>query len=415
MRIFQNVALVVLTGFIIWKGIYPALTQVDTDFPNYYTSAKLIMDHKDISRVYDDEWFQEQIFYYGMNTEGKFTPFPPPTAFIMVPFVAQSPLTSLRLWTLLNIVVLVGIILLMKRVTDKDWRWNSLLILSSGIGLANNFRFGQFYLILVLLILGGYLLWRNQKLSSSGILFGIGAALKYFPVVFLPFFLLRREWKIVLSCLMIVACIYGSSILVLGLNIHEQFLSSIFTDHLSGNIQNPFSATFQSWNALLRRLFAYDSTFNTNPIFNSLTLLFILKYLIIASVLVTVVISSVRAQRNFASGSPQVQFALIAIGALLLLPAGATYHFLLLALPVALIVSIGNTPVIEQQILLWLYVALGFIPYALFRPYDGKGLLTILAYPRLWILTAIFLVAVKLCWNYKIDEANQLSTFSLKP
>src|SRR6185295_18403988 len=74
----KYVLLVLLIIFQFSEGIIPGWKKIQSDFPNYYTSAKLITEHKDISRIYDDVWFNEQIKSYGIEQEGKFSPFPPP-------------------------------------------------------------------------------------------------------------------------------------------------------------------------------------------------------------------------------------------------------------------------------------------------------------------------------------------------
>ena len=99
--------LIPLLVFFLFRGIGPALTEVDTDFPNYFTAAKIVADGREVSRVYDDRWFQSQIHSYGMKLEGKFTPFPPATALVFLPLSSFDPLTALRITTVVNAVLLV--------------------------------------------------------------------------------------------------------------------------------------------------------------------------------------------------------------------------------------------------------------------------------------------------------------------
>lgn len=100
--------LIILTLFLLWRGIIPAWKEVSTDFPNYYTSSRLLLEGKDLKKNYDDNWFAEQIHKYDIDEQGKFSPFPPSTAFIMVPFAIFEPLTAKRLWTIFNIIFLVS-------------------------------------------------------------------------------------------------------------------------------------------------------------------------------------------------------------------------------------------------------------------------------------------------------------------
>jgi hypothetical protein len=85
--------LIIFGGFNFWYGIIPAWNNINSDFPNYYTASRLLIEGKDLSKIYDDEWFNQQIKNYGINERGKFSPFPPPTIFVMVPFAVFDPLT----------------------------------------------------------------------------------------------------------------------------------------------------------------------------------------------------------------------------------------------------------------------------------------------------------------------------------
>jgi hypothetical protein len=122
-RYWEYIAIAVLGVFIVWKGIIPALTTVDTDFPNYYTSSRLLLEGKDMSRLYDDQWFQEQINAYGIEQQGKFAPFPPVTAVLMIPLALLPPLVALRVWTVCNISMCVAVIVMLCKISGRNWQW----------------------------------------------------------------------------------------------------------------------------------------------------------------------------------------------------------------------------------------------------------------------------------------------------
>ena len=83
-NIVRSSILAGLIGFQLWWGIIPAFTAVDTDFPNYYTSSRLLFEGMELDKVYDDAWFQSKINSYDIKQEGKFSPFPPPTSMLML-------------------------------------------------------------------------------------------------------------------------------------------------------------------------------------------------------------------------------------------------------------------------------------------------------------------------------------------
>ena len=394
-RIPQLVLLAVLLGFQLWWGIIPAFTAIDTDFPNYYTSSRLLIEGKDVSRIYDDAWFQSQIDSYGIRQAGKYSPFPPVTSMLMLPAASMSPMTALRVWTCINLLVLVAFIMLLAKTTGLGFLWSAILTLSSGLALANNFRFGQWYLVLSFLILAGYYLWQRGRTGTAGALLGIGAAFKYFPVVFVPLLIMKKQWRALITGGITIASIYLAGTMIYGMDINRQFITTVFGQHLLGNIQDPFTSNFQSWESLLRRMFIFDATLNPLPVFPS-TSVFILLLVLVKGAIVAVAVHTIYILEKSRTMDRFIfQFALSALTALLLLPASATYHFLLLILPIALTVTLKPKDWnFRHGITVALYVAIGFLPYRLFRGFDGNGLLTLLAYPRLWLMLALFISVI---------------------
>src|SRR5579883_812123 len=223
MRIFQYILLSLLIIFVVWRGIIPAFTHLDTDFPNYYTASRLLLDGKDISRIYDSAWFLQQTNQFGMEF-GRFSPFPPITIFVMTPFAWASPLLALQMWTALNIILFVAAIRLLMKITQKDWLWCSLFMLSSGVALVNNFRFGQFYVILTLLVMLIYYGWKKRWPYLAGIALGVGAAVKYFPAVYLIMLAVEKKWKTVIAGLITIVILVGAGVWLLGIEAHRQFV-----------------------------------------------------------------------------------------------------------------------------------------------------------------------------------------------
>src|SRR6267142_5196678 len=91
------------------RGIVPALSKIDTDFPNYLTAAKIVADGGNTDRLYDNGWFQEQMRRYqiGKASAGEFKPFPPPTALLLVPLARLKPLDALRVVTCVSVLCLI--------------------------------------------------------------------------------------------------------------------------------------------------------------------------------------------------------------------------------------------------------------------------------------------------------------------
>src|ERR1051326_675394 len=407
MRFLRLLMFTLLSSIVLWLGIIPAFRGLNTDFPSYYTASRLVVEGGDLHRLYDDDWFQAQMNSYGIGQPGKFTPFPPVTALVFVPLAALPPGLALQVWTVVNCILLIFCIILLSKITGKDWLWCSLLYLAGGLALINNFRFGQLYLLLSLLVLAGYILFQRGRPQTSGLLLGIGAALKYFPVAYLPLFALRREWKLIAVFTSTIAALYLLAAAVMGTAVYKHFFSVALTRplgrQLGGNLQDPFSSTFQSWDSLFRRLFVADSRWNVAPVVDSHAGFYLCKYAVMLTILGLTVAGFRWAQK--ASGAEALQFALITVATLLILPDSATYHFLLLILPVGIVLKASRTRWgWEQKLLLACFVLIGFIPYGWFRPFDGRGLLTFLAYPRLGLMVVIFLTILLYVRAYVRDR-----------
>src|SRR5580700_2000807 len=109
---------VALTLVLVARGIVPAVSKVDTDFPNYFTAAKIVADGGNTGRLYDNGWFQDQMRRYqiGKASEGEFKPFPPPTALLLVPLAGLKPLDALRVVTCVSFLCLIGSIILLAKI-----------------------------------------------------------------------------------------------------------------------------------------------------------------------------------------------------------------------------------------------------------------------------------------------------------
>ncbi len=392
--------LLMLTCVVIWRGVVPAMSRVDSDFPNYLTAAKIVADRGDVDRLYDDVWFQEQVRHYRMNVGAgrKFEPFPPPTALLLVPVARLQPLDALRVLTAVSLLCLVAAIFVLAKILSWNLIDSSVFVLLSGYNIVGALRFGQPYILVSLTCLLGYYAYLRQRPVLAGMSFGLFAPIKYFPVVLLGYFAARRRWRLALSGAATVVIVILLSIDVLGLNIHRQFLSSVLGAHLTGELrmQDPFSASFQSFDSLYRRLFVYDATANPRP-FLARPSLQIAAVVVTKTLLVLAAAAAlVKLSRRGFAGSVAPSIGLLGILTLLIAPATASYHFVLLWLPVGLMVDyfIRERIPVGAYLVLGLYALIAFFPYRFTEPFEGRGALSVLAYPRLILMLAMFLVCL---------------------
>lgn len=323
----------------IWKGIYPAMTDVRSDFPNYYVSSKLLLEGKDLSGLYSNKTFNDLIHSYGIDQEGKFAPFPPPTAFIMLPVAGFQPITAKRIWTCINILLLCGVIVLFSNISKLNLLQSASIVLLSGVALFNNFYLGQVYLLVLLMWMFAWL--QAEKRSGwSGLLLAFGIGIKYFPIVTLPAFLIRKNFKVIVATGISLVGIIGLSIIIIGIKPCNDFINSVLFDHLNGKLegQSSYAFAFQSWNSLALNLFSIDPIINPHPVFHWENGVLILKAIIFLGLISTLfyTLYKLRNHENLAAYS----IVFLSLFTLAFSPASASYHLLLLLFPVALLIGL---------------------------------------------------------------------------
>src|SRR5271154_7149508 len=65
-KLVHAAALLTLAWFFL-NTILPAWSQPSSDFPNYYTAAKLARERSPLHLLYEWTWFQREIHYAGID------------------------------------------------------------------------------------------------------------------------------------------------------------------------------------------------------------------------------------------------------------------------------------------------------------------------------------------------------------
>jgi hypothetical protein len=397
--------LVVLAAFVLIRGLVPAFTAVGTDFPNYFTAARIVAEGGPVERLYDDSWFQEQMNREvpGLALRSKFAPFPPPTALLLVPLAGLTPLAALRVAAVVSLLCLFVSMLLLSRIIPLRPLEAAVFVLLSGYAVSNSLAFGQPYIDVSTTCILGYYAWMRGRPLLAGMCFGIFVPIKYYPVFILVYFALRGQWRVVLGGVISVIAVASVSIAVLGWPVHQMFLSSVLGTHLVANLsqQDPFTASFQSFDTLFRRLFVFDATANPHPWRVLPGLQPVAVALVKLTIAAVAVVTLVRRARNDSVSDTTRAVALLGITVLLLAPATASYHFALLWLPVGLLIGLflrERAPG-YAWLTIGLYTLISFFPYGHSGRFEGDGGLTVLAYPRLFIVLALFAVSVRFIWT----------------
>lgn len=382
------------------KGVLPAFSQVGTDYANYYTASWVaVHDRAESFRLYDQAWFSEKAKELGEPLGGIFQPFPPPTAILMVPLTAIPMMAAKDFWTVCNILIAASLLVFLSKLDKETCPVSALVLFGSGWAMVNAVYLGQVYLLMLFCLALSMHFRALGRDVLSGIFAGVFIPIKYFPITLVALFVLEKRWKAVGSSLAAAAVISLGSVALLGWEIHAHFLQSVFASHLDGQLSNPFALSYQSWNSLLRNLFVKDQILNPDPAFNWTNGFAIARWAIALAIISPFFVAVRREMLNARRTGMLV--ALLFVTTLLLSPASASYHMLLLALPAALLLPELQRDVNKNAltVLAASYLTMGILPIALLDQLSLHGGLILLGYPRLYLLLIMFVTLVRLTYH----------------
>jgi hypothetical protein len=401
---WKGLLLAGLAAYVALKGVVPALTAITSDFPEYFTSATVVRAGEDPVKLYNGAWFRDQTRRYRVGppeNPGNFSPYPPPTALLLAPLTGFKPLTALRIVTALNVLCLICSMLLLSRIFA--WRLvdSALFILLSGWALLSGLRFGHPYILISTFCLLGYYLYLRRMPLLAGLCLGVFVPIKYYPLIVLAGFALRRQWRVLLGGGIAVAAVVFLSIGVLGWQVHQVFLRDVLLNHLTGYLNPPdpvpsFAAQSQSFDTLFSRLFILNPARNPHPLLAAPLARTIAIVSIKGSLVLAAATALIRLGRSAAVSAIAPSIGILGVLGLLIAPGSGTYACVLLWLPVALLIDyfLRQGARMSAYLILCIYALVGYIPYGHTSVFEGHGGLTVMAYPRLFLLLAMFAVCI---------------------
>ena len=355
--------------------------QSTTDFPNYYTAARLARSGKPLRNFYDWTWFQRQMNYAGIETQlGAYTPQPPLTMLPMLPIAGFAPQVAKRIWLIFNLFLLGYTAWLLSKLGSLPISHVMLLILTGYTSLRSNFVLGQYYVFLLFLLTLTFYLIARSKPASSGVVAGIAFALKLYGGPLLLYFVAKRYWKAVASMAGATFAMAIIAIVIFGWVDVWFYATQILPRTLEGVPPDPYNPGIQVVATLLRRLFMADPELNPHPFYNAPALFFFLQPLIS----LTIVIFAALAVALNRVGTCGRDFAIFTIALFLISTSVASYTFLLLLLPIVLCLKEAGRR--ESLFLISCYILLN-------APLPAARL-----FPKVWLLLALLLIVGRRYW-----------------
>lgn len=162
---------------------------------------------------------------------------PPTSILISLPLGALPHFDSLIVWNVLGLIGLLGCWISLARHPTARWSWGTALlvavILLWGKPFWQQFRQGQLNPILLVCLLLGWRAYERGRLVRAGFWIGGAAAIKLFPAFVGVYFLFRRDWKMLASCIVWGLLITALTVGVLGVETYRDYFEQVMPDALA--------------------------------------------------------------------------------------------------------------------------------------------------------------------------------------
>lgn len=378
------VGLAALAGLNFWHGTFePSLRNVTHGFPVYYVSARLIVEGRWGPHVYDDAWFNDEVMALTDGRVGEIFGANPPNASLLLLPLAGLDMAGARVaWLWLNLALLPAalglIIAALGRTTSLVFSAGVLALAMVYAPLRENFRLGQAYVFLLLLLALAFWSLSRQRWALSGLALGTAAATKLSGLPLWLMLAVRGHWREIGFGALIGLGFVLTSIAVAGWWVWARYLS-ILPTFLAGTDYLSVLA-FQTTPSFFQHLFVMDAHWNPHPVWHQPWLAIVLSVGVSGTALALTLWRGRRAEADLA-------FAAAATLGVVSLPLAEEYHYTLLLLPLAVMAfRLTRQKPFNARDAIWFVVAVLLLsvpwPYKSERLSDGWYAL--LAYPRLY-------------------------------
>jgi uncharacterized membrane protein len=380
---FLLFALITQIGFRTAPNAWRTL---NSDFPNYYLTGRLVHEHYDASRVYDWIWLQRQKDHREIDQRiVTMVPITPFSTLAIYPLASLSALSAKHYWTIFNFALLIFSTWLLRDMTEVAWR-RICLIVALSLPLRANLLLGQYYILLLFLLTLSCWLYLRQRRFIAGIIVGVAAGLKVFPGIYLLFFLRKKDWRAFTGGVLGVVGSIAVSVRVFGWELNRAYLTRVLPATLRGEGLDPYNLQAASVSSLLHRLFIYEPQLNPHPALNAAWMFALLQPLLQMLVLAPAML--LVAQGELSPRRVKLEWAGILLASLTMSTSAASYLFTLLILPVVLILDSldGERRNLWTAVLLTLYFVTGVLGG---KNSSGDGWIALASVPRLYALVIL--------------------------
>lgn len=392
----ERVVLFLAVLFLCGRTLPRAWRTLNTDFPNYYTAARLVHEGYDTSRMYEWTWIEREKDHRAIDIRViGLLPITPFSTLAVWPLTGLAPLAAKHVWILLNLAFLIPIGWMLQSMTGLGYR-RIALAMAFSFPLHRNLLYGQFYILLLLLIVAACWSYLRSLRGVAGALLAIAAVCKVFPILFFAFFLQRREWRALLSGIITGFAAIVVSIAIFGWNVHYTWFVQILPWVTRGEGMPPYTVSSASFSSLFHRLFLFEPQWNPHPWHTSpLAFALLLPILQMATLAPAILLIE---KENRTRSRVLLEWSALLTASLAISTIPASYNFVLMAFPACVAIAI----LLRKKQYGWLtvvivaYLGIGFPvpdPHGISRPE------VLLYMPRLPLMLTMLFAIYRLLWN----------------
>jgi hypothetical protein len=401
-RWIERALLLILILYLSIHIIPRAWKSLITDFPNYYAAAQLADQHFDTSRMYEWQWIEREKDHRAIPIRViGLSPITPFSTLFMWPLTHLGALAAKRVWITLSLLLLFPAGWMIRSMTGLSYQ-RIALILALSLPLYTNLEDGQFYILLLLMIVAACWAYLRGFVALSGALVAVAAACKIFPLILLVFFIQKRAWRALGSAVLVSAACFSISVAVFGWSVHRTYFNEILPATLHGEAMPPY-VTNGSISGILHILFLNEPQWNPSP-WHASVLCFSLLLPLLSMLLLAPAILLI--QKDDRSPSRiLLEWSALLTASLAVSTIPASYNFVLMAMPMSVLCAI----LLERRLYAWLaaaliaYVGVGF-PFPV--PAHVNGLAILVFTPRLWLMIALLLGMYALLMHGDPDKSS---------
>ena len=198
------VSLIVLAYFFIrlpeLRHAFSVGTTAPYDFPQDYIAGSQLLAGKSLYPSNFRDMYTSLLSNGGITVDRRITHLnahPPFTAMLLFPLWFLSFHNAIFLWGLLTILSALVISLLLITSEEIPWQYFPVLFLFilAWPPFQANLAVGQTSILVALLVIAGWYFFKKQKESISGIFIALATMLKFYPGLFMVYFLLNKKYK----------------------------------------------------------------------------------------------------------------------------------------------------------------------------------------------------------------------------